>query len=73
VASIREQCQRVRRDSTRHFRNHVRGGQPKRHGKPPTVAGHFGGGRVMVVVLMPHLDSLLTTPSSVERFRVSSL
>jgi hypothetical protein len=73
VAGIGQQRQRVRCNSTDHLGNHVRGGQPKRYGEPPTVAGHFSGGRVMVVMLVIHLDSLLTTPSGVERFRVSSL
>jgi hypothetical protein len=44
----------------------------ERHRKPPPVPGHFLGGRVMMVMLMPHLNSLLTTPLGRERFRVSS-
>jgi len=62
VASVCEQRQRVRRDSPHDFGNHVRSGQRKCHGQPSAVAGHVGGGRVMLVMLMPHLDSVLTTP-----------
>jgi hypothetical protein len=73
VPRVCQQRQRVGREATNDLGNHVRRGQDECHGQPPSISGHLGCRRMMLVVLVPHLDSLLTTPPGFERFSVSSL
>ena len=72
MSRVGEQCQRVGGEPADHLGNHVRRSQYECHAQAPAVSDDVGGTRVMVVVLMRHLTSLLTTRSSVERFGVGS-